>query len=99
MSQLAPVVLVMGYAATDLAVSRYAAAMRWLSLFAPLGRMAFTNYQTQSLIFSLLFFGYGLGLYGPMGAAATLALGVAIYVIQMLWSAWWLQRFRFGPLE
>lgn len=99
LSQLAPVILALGYAASIFALSRHDAAARWLSLFAPLGRMAFTNYLSQSVIFSLLFFGYGLGLYGRTGVAATLALGVAVYAIQLLWSAWWLNRFRFGPLE
>jgi uncharacterized protein len=64
-----------------------------------MGRMAFTNYLSQSLIFCLLFFGYGLGLYGRSGGAVTHARGMAVYVIQLIWSAWWLDRFRFGPLE
>jgi uncharacterized protein len=97
--QLGPAVLALGYAASVIYLSRYGAVARLLSVFAPMGRMAFTNYLSQSLIFCLLFFGYGLGLYGRCGVAATLILGVAVYVIQLIWSAWWLDRFRFGPLE
>lgn len=99
LSQLAPVVLALGYAASVIFLSRYGAVARLLSMFAPMGRMAFTNYLSQSLIFCLLFFGYGLGLYGRCGVATTLALGLAVYVVQLIWSAWWLDRFRFGPLE
>lgn len=99
MSQMAPIVLALGYAAGVVAVSRHGGAARLLSIFAPMGRMAFTNYLSQSLIFCLLFFGYGLGLYGRAGVATTLAIGMAVYLIQLLWSAWWLERFRFGPLE
>ena len=70
-----------------------------LSLLAPVGRMALTNYLTQSLICTTLFNGYGFGLYGKVGAMAGLSLSVAIFSIQVLWSAWWLRRFQFGPLE
>jgi uncharacterized protein len=34
-----------------------------------------------------------------MGAAQALAFGIVVYAAQMLLSAWWLSRFRFGPLE
>jgi uncharacterized protein len=99
LSQMAPILLALGYAAAMVALSHSGGATRLLSVFAPMGRMAFTNYLSQSLIFCLLFFGYGLGLYGRSGVAVTLALGMAVYVIQLIWSAWWLDRFRFGPLE
>jgi hypothetical protein len=38
--------------------------MEALCWAAPLGRMAFTNYLLQSLIFGWIFYGYGLGLFG-----------------------------------
>ena len=37
---------------------------RLLGWAAPLGRMAFTNYLAQSVIFGWIFYGYGLGLFG-----------------------------------
>ena len=61
--------------------------------------MAFSNYIAQSIVFAWLFFGYGLGLYGQLGTARALAIGIAVYVSQMIASAWWLRRYRFGPLE
>ncbi len=72
-----------------------------LSLLAPLGRMALTNYLTHSLIYALLFYGYGigLGLLGKVGAAACLLLGLLIYTAQIFFSRWWLSRFAFGPME
>ena len=58
----ASVILALGYAATVLALI---AAGGWGSCWAaPLGRMAFTNYLLQSLIFGWIFYGYGLGLFG-----------------------------------
>ena len=61
--------------------------------------MAFTNYVVQSVIFGFIFFGYGLGLFGRTGAASALLIVVAVYGLQILFSAFWLRRFRFGPIE
>jgi len=61
--------------------------------------MAFTNYVLHSLIFGFIFFGYGLGLFGQMGAASALLLVVIVYALQTIFSSLWLSRFRFGPLE
>jgi uncharacterized protein len=70
--------------------------MNWA---APLGRMALTNYLAQSLVFGWIFYGYGLGLFGELDVSTALALGIALYVAQVLASRWWLGRYRFGPLE
>lgn len=63
------------------------------------GRMAFTNYITQSVICTLIFYGHGLGLFERVDRLSQIAIVVAIWVLQLLWSPWWLARFRFGPLE
>lgn len=72
---------------------------KWLAPLAAAGRMALTNYILQSVICSFIFNGYGLGLYGKVGAAGLLGFSVAIYAIQVALSNWWLARFQFGPLE
>ncbi len=90
--------LTVGYAATILYVTTKDWGRKALGWAAPLGRMAFTNYVMQSVIFSFLFFGWGLGLFG-MRSAPALLLGIGVYVFQVFFSAAWLQRFRFGPLE
>jgi uncharacterized protein len=61
--------------------------------------MAFTNYIAQTVISTLTFFGYGLGLYGKLAFWQTQALALAVGVAALVWSPWWLARFRFGPLE
>jgi len=66
---------------------------------AALGQMALTNYLMQSVVLGLVFYGYGFGLYGKLGAAATACIGVALYASQLLASFWWLQRYQFGPAE
>lgn len=75
---------------------------KWMKCLAPLaavGRMALTNYLLMSLIFTTMFYGYGLGLYGKIGPALNVAVTLLIYTFQVVLSAWWLGRFRFGPLE
>jgi uncharacterized protein len=96
---IAPLVLAAGYAAALILVLRSEGARRALAAFAALGRMAFTNYIAQSLVFGFIFYGYGLGLFGRVGTVRALAIGVAVYLLQIAFSRWWLARFRFGPLE
>jgi len=72
---------------------------RGLGLLAPAGRMALTNYLMQSLIASLIFYGYGLGLYGEVGRSAQVAIVLAVFTAQVVFSHWWLARFRMGPME
>ncbi len=72
---------------------------RRLMHLAPLGRMALTNYLLQSLIATLIFYGYGLGLFGQVGITAGIALTLLIYLVNYAVSYWWLQRYRFGPME
>ena len=96
---LSALILALGYGSVALALVQHPIAGRWLKVFAPLGRMAFTNYIMQSLIFGFIFFGYGLGYFGRLGATHALLIGITVYAAQILLSAWWLTRFRFGPLE
>jgi uncharacterized protein len=70
-----------------------------LGVFAPVGRMALTNYLSQTLIMLFIFYPYGFGLIGRTGPAAGLAIALAVYGLQMAWSRIWLARFQFGPME
>ncbi len=66
---------------------------------AATGRMALTNYIAQSLLCSLIFHGHGLGLFERVGGPGQVGIVAGIWVVQLIWSPWWLARFRFGPLE
>lgn len=70
---------------------------RWLSPLCDVGRLALTNYVTVSVVGTILFF--SLRLRGTMGVTAAVGLGVLLFVLQILWSRWWLLYFRYGPLE
>ena len=60
--------------------------------------MALTNYLLQSLICAIYFFGFGLGQWG-MPRAQQLVFVVVVFAAQIAFSHWWLQRFRYGPME
>ncbi len=66
---------------------------------AATGQMALTNYLTQTLICTTLFYGHGFGLYGHVERSGQILIVFAVWVVQLLWSPWWLARFRFGPFE
>jgi len=89
--------LALGYAATVglLVVDRRRLIMR----FAPLGRMALTNYLMHSVLCVVLSYGFGLGLWWRIGASTAVAIAAAIVAVQIPLSAWWLSRYRFGPVE
>lgn len=69
-----------------------------IRVLAPLGRMALTTYLMQSVICTFYFYGYGLGQWG-MGRAWQLAFVVLVLALQLVFSHWWLARYRFGPVE
>ena len=89
--------LALGYAATTglLVVD----GRRFVTVFAPLGRMALTNCLMHSIICVTLSYGFGLALWWRIGASRAMAIAAAILVVQMPLSAGWLSRFRFGPVE
>lgn len=70
-----------------------------LALLAPAGRMALTNYLSQSVVYLAVFYGFGLTLLGRVGAAFCLALSIVVFAGQVALSSWWLRRFQFGPAE
>jgi uncharacterized protein len=73
--------------------------MEWLSPLALVGRTALSNYLLQSVICTLVFCGYGMGLYRQLGPAITIFLTLLLFRAQIGLSAWWLERYRFGPAE
>jgi uncharacterized protein len=96
---LGTILLALGYGAGIIGIANLKSGRRLLGWAAPLGRMAFTNYLAQSVIFGWIFYGYGLGLFGRLGVASALAIGIAVYTGQVFFSAWWLRRYRYGPVE
>nr|WP_297347297.1 DUF418 domain-containing protein [uncultured Glaciecola sp.] len=69
------------------------------NLFAPIGRMALSNYIMQTLFAIAIFYGFGLALTGHVSLTATWGIGLCVIVFQWLFSTMWLKYFKQGPLE
>lgn len=91
--------LALGYAAGLALLMQSDRVRAALSVLAPVGRMALSNYLLQSIACMFIFYGFGLGLYGHLGTAAAVGVVLPIYLAQVVISRWWLARFRFGPAE
>jgi uncharacterized protein len=70
-----------------------------LGLLSPVGRMALTNYLSQTVFSLLFFYGYGLGNITKVGPVGLVALCLGVFCVQVALSHLWLSRFRFGPAE
>lgn len=76
---------------------------RWSARLSPIaivGRMPLTNYLMQTAMATFIFYGWGLGLWGKVGPAASLVVAIALFfIVQVPLSRWWLGRFETGPME
>lgn len=75
---------------------------KWKNAFSPLqslGRMGLTIYLSGTLMFTLLFYGYGFGQLYLLGPVATTAYAVVFFALQIIFSSCWLRFFRYGPVE
>ncbi|WP_063838098.1 DUF418 domain-containing protein [Streptomyces yangpuensis] len=72
---------------------------RIAALFAPAGRMALTNYLSQSLVMALVFTAYGLALYDRLSPAVVILGALALYAVQLALSSRLMDRHRYGPVE
>lgn len=87
----------------------------WISLFALLykstsfqkvtrpfkayGKMSLTNYVTQSIIGSVLYFKFAFNLAPKIGVTASLGVGVVLFLLQITFCNWWIKKYKQGPLE
>lgn len=93
------ILVALGHIGLVMWLTKSGAASRLLDRFAAVGRMALTNYLMHSLILTTVFYGYGLGLYGTVPRIWQMAFVAAVIGLELLWSKWWLERYRFGPAE
>ena len=95
---LAPLVS-LAYASALILLARFGLKLI-LTPLARAGQMAFTNYLTQTLIMTTIFYGgRGMGYFGQVGWPEMWLVIASVWVVQLIWSPLWLSRFTMGPLE
>lgn len=63
------------------------------------GRLALSNYLLCSLAATMLFYGYGLGLFGRLDRIALFGVTLAGWAVMLGWSVAWRRKSRQGPAE
>ena len=70
-----------------------------MSIIAPVGKMAFSNYMMHSLVCSFVFLGAGLGYGGEVGTLYLTVFALLLFTFQIVSSTIWLKYFNYGPVE
>ena len=96
---LAGPILCLGYASALTLAYLENPHRKIFTLFSNVGRMALTNYLSQSLVLTFFAYGWGLGLALKLNGYEVLGVGVILYLSQIVFSGIWLRRFKYGPLE
>lgn len=63
------------------------------------GRMALTNYLTETVVATYLMYHWGLGWFGSVYPAQQVLIVACVYGALIITSAIWLHFFQFGPME
>lgn len=92
-------ILALGYASVIVLICCIPYANIILSPIAKAGRMSMTMYITQSIICTLIFYHFGLGLYGKIGVDTATWMAIGIYAIQLVFATIWFTFFKQGPIE
>jgi uncharacterized protein len=89
------------YISAFIQLYQYGSMRKFPRLFAPVGKMALTNYLLQTLFYLFIFFHWtnGLCAYGKLSQSVTYLIGLLLYGIQVAISHWWMARHQEGPLE
>jgi len=90
-----------------LALADAALALAWLAgndgplarRITAAGRTAFSNYLGTSLLMTLLFYGWGLGLFDRIERIWLYPIVIVAWAAMLLWSPAWLAHYRYGPFE
>ena len=99
MRDIQPAALSLFYASALTLLLYRTAWKRRLWPLARFGRMALTHYLALSVIVTTIFFGYGFGLYGKVGVTTGVGISIVTGMLMILFSTWWMDRYRFGPVE
>ncbi len=93
------VLVALGHVAAIMLLAKSGAMSRLAARFKAVGRMALTNYLMHSVVMTTLFYGYGFGLYGQVPRLWQMLFVAGLIALQLALSPWWLDKYRFGPVE
>ena len=75
-------------------------------LFSPMlqrlsfvGKTALTSYLLQSVVATIIFYGFGLGLFGKVDRIGQLIVVFFIWWSLLVGCQWWMQKYKYGPVE
>ena len=91
--------MTLGHLGLILLMCQSPAFARLKSSLAATGKMALTNYVSQSVICLFLFTGAGLSLYGQLQRHQLYYIVLLVWILQLWWSTLWLKHFQYGPTE
>jgi len=97
--QLGRVGMTLGHAALILLLCKYGVWPAMRARLAAVGKTALSNYIAHSLIYGLVFCGYGFNLFDKLQRYQLYYVVLGMWIFSLVWSPIWLQHFRFGPLE
>ncbi len=97
--QVSRPLIALAHASVLLLIIRSGKAQGVINRLSAAGRMAFSNYLMTSIITTLVFCGFGLGLYARLSRFQELAVVAGVWVFILAWSKPWLARFHYGPFE
>lgn len=97
--QVARVAMTLGHVALLLLICKSGLFGNLQRALAAVGQTAFSNYILHSLIYGLVFYGYGFNLYGKLERYQLYLVVLGMWIFSLIWSPLWLARFQFGPLE
>lgn len=72
---------------------------KWMMKLTPYGRMSLTDYIMQSIVGSLLFYGWGFALHRYLGITWSFLVGIVLFLLQYAFAVWWMRSHKQGPLE
>ena len=93
---LATIPMALGYVAV-ISLWNQRSTTRMHERIRAVGRMALTNYLTQTILGLLVL--DGLFEFESLGRSQIFVFIVVVWVLQLAWSEPWLRYFRFGPFE
>ena len=85
---------------TGIIIAFYTTQLKeFLMKITPYGKMSLTNYITQSIIGSLLFYNWGFAFHKNLGITYSFLVGIVLFIIQFTFCNWWMKHHHHGPLE